>query len=66
MGFYWQAGLWTPELSRYYLWSFVPALAAIFLGRAVNRRLKGPRFLVYVHVGLIAVGAMLLVQALRG
>jgi uncharacterized membrane protein YfcA len=66
MGFYWQAGLWTPDLSRYYLWSLPPALAAIFLGRAVNRRLKGPRFLVYVHVGLIVVGAMLLVQALRG
>jgi hypothetical protein len=66
MGFYWRAGFWTGELSRYYLVSLVPALAAIFLGRVVNRRLQGASFLVYVHLGLIAVGAMLLVQALRG
>ena len=64
MGFYWQAGLWTPELSRYYLWSFVPALAAIFLGRAINRRLRGRAFLRYVHAGLIVVGTVLLAQSL--
>jgi uncharacterized membrane protein YfcA len=64
MGFYWQAGFWTGELSRYYLVSLVPALAAIFLGRLVNRRLKGSSFLVYIHIGLIAVGMMLLAQLL--
>jgi hypothetical protein len=42
------------------------ALAAVVLGRAVNRRLKGRRFLLYVHVGLIAVGTTLLIQSMGG
>jgi uncharacterized membrane protein YfcA len=60
---YWLAGLWVPDVTHYYLLSLAPALAAIFLGRAVNRRLKGHHFLTYVHVGLIAVGMALLIQA---
>lgn len=64
MGGYWLTGLWVPAVTRYYLWSLAPAVVAIFLGRAVNQRLKGPRFLSYVHVGLIAVGTVLLIQAL--
>jgi uncharacterized membrane protein YfcA len=59
-------GLWVPDVNRYFLLSLIPALAAIVLGREINRRLKGNTFLVYVHAGLIAVGVMLLVQALRG
>jgi uncharacterized membrane protein YfcA len=62
---YWAAGLWVPAVTRYYLFSLAPALAAIFLGRVINRRLPGRRFLVYVHVGLILAGAALLAQALR-
>jgi uncharacterized membrane protein YfcA len=61
---YWLAGLWVWDVTRYYLISLVPALAATFLGREVNRRLKGRPFLVYVHAGLIAVGAALLVQSM--
>jgi hypothetical protein len=38
-------------------------VAAIFLGRAVNRRMKGHQFLLYIHVGLIVVGTTLLIQA---
>jgi uncharacterized membrane protein YfcA len=63
MAGYWWAGLWVPAVTRYYLLSLPGAVAAIFLGRAVNRRLNGPRFVLYVHVGLIAVGAALLLQA---
>jgi hypothetical protein len=63
---YWATGLWVPDVTRYYLLSLLPALAAILLGRAVNRRLSARRFLVYVHVGLIAVGAVLFAQAVRG
>jgi hypothetical protein len=55
--------LWVPDVTHYYLLSLAPALAAIFLGRAVNRRLKGHRFLTYVHVGLIVIGTALLIQA---
>lgn len=61
---YGAAGLWRPPLGRYYLLSLPPVLAATLLGRAINRRLTGQRFLVYVHVGLIAVGAALLARAL--
>lgn len=62
---YWLAGLWVPAVTRYYLLSLPGALAAIFLGRVVNQRLKGPMFLVYVHVGLLVVGSVLLWQAWR-
>ena len=64
MGGYWLAGLWTPAVTRYYLWSLPLALAAIFLGRAINRRMTGRSFLRFVHVGLLVVGAVLLMQAL--
>jgi uncharacterized protein len=60
---YWLAGLWVQAVTRYYLLSLPVALAAVVLGRAVNRRLKGRRFLIYTHVGLIAVGTTLLIQS---
>jgi uncharacterized protein len=63
---YWVAGLWTPTVTRYYLLSLPTALLAIGLGRAINRRLDAKRFLVYIHAGLIASGAVLLLQALFG
>jgi len=61
---YWFAGLWVADVNRYYLLSLVPAIAAIFLGRAVNQRLDGSRFLRYIHCGLIAIGVVLVFQAL--
>jgi uncharacterized membrane protein YfcA len=61
---YWLAGLWVPAVTHYYLWSLVPGLVAIFLGREINRRLDTRRFLRYVHGGLIVVGVGLMVQAL--
>jgi len=64
MAGYWLFGLWVWDVTRYYLWSLPTALAAVFLGRAVNRRLKGRAFLLYVHIGLIAVGTTLLIQAM--
>jgi hypothetical protein len=64
LGGYALAGLLTADVGRSYLLSLAPALLAIFLGRAVNRRLKAGSFLVAVHVGLIGVGAVLVTQAL--
>lgn len=64
MGGYWLAGLWVPAVTRYYVLSLPLVVAAIFLGRAVNRRMNGRPFLLYVHVGLIAIGAILLAQSL--
>jgi len=60
---YWLADLWVHDVTRHYLLSLPVVLAAIFLGRAIHHRLKDRRFLVYVHIGLIAVGVTLLVQA---
>ena len=59
---YWIAGLWTPTVTRYYVTSLPLVVAAIFLGRAVNQRMNGHSFLLYVHGGLILIGALLLVQ----
>jgi hypothetical protein len=60
---YWLAGLWTQTVNHYYLISLPGALIAIFLGRWINQRMNPQRFAVYVHAGLIAIGAILLVQA---
>ena len=62
---YWLADLWTPAVTRHYLWTLPLALAAIFLGRAINQRMRGRSFLRYIHVGLLVVGAVLLIQAMR-
>jgi uncharacterized membrane protein YfcA len=64
MAGYWFAGLWTPVVSRYYLLSLPGVLFAIALGRIVNRRLNPRQFTVYVHGGLMAIGMILLAQAI--
>ena len=65
MAGYWLAGLWVPAITHYFLISLPVALPAIFLGRAINHRLRGDAFLKYVHAGLVCVGVVLLIQALR-
>lgn len=65
MAGYWMAGLWVPAVTHYYLVSLGVALPAIFLGRMINGRLRGDSFLKYVHVGLMGIGVLLLVQAIR-
>ncbi len=57
-------GFWTPLVTHYYLLSLLPALAAILLGGWLNRRLKGDRFVLVVHAGLLVVGITLLIQAI--
>ncbi len=66
MAGYWLAGLWVPAVTHYYLISLMVALPTIFLGRAVNRRLRQDTFLKYVHGGLVCVGTLLLIQAILG
>jgi uncharacterized membrane protein YfcA len=65
MAGYWVSGLWVPTVTHYYLISLPVAIPAIFLGRAVNYRLRGDAFLKYVHGGLVCVGTVLLIQAVR-
>ena len=62
---YWFAGLWTPSVTHYYWISLLVAIPAIFLGRFLNHRLRGETFLKYVHAGLLVVGTVLLIQAIR-
>jgi uncharacterized membrane protein YfcA len=64
MAGYWMAGLWVPAVTRYYLLSLPVAVPAIFLGRAINHRMRGDAFLKYVYAGLVVVGTVLLLQAL--
>lgn len=63
MSGYAMAGLWTWEVTRYYLLSLPVVVAAILLGRMANKRLNGRVFLLCVHGGLIVVGAILLWQS---
>ena len=60
---FWAAGLWVPDVTRYFLLSFIPAAVAVLIGRVANRRMHPERFVVSVHLGLIGIGLILLAQA---
>jgi uncharacterized membrane protein YfcA len=62
---YYRADLWTLAVTRSYLWSLPLALAALVVGRAINRRMRGSSFLRIIHGGLLLIGAALLIQAAR-
>ena len=64
LGGYWLAGLWVADVTHYCLISLPVALVAIFVGRWINRRMKAHSFIVYVHVGLIVIGGILLMQSI--
>ncbi|MGC8643703.1 MAG: sulfite exporter TauE/SafE family protein [Isosphaeraceae bacterium] len=66
MAGYWIAGLWVPAVTRYYLASLPLVLVAIALGRFLTRRMDGERYLLYVHLTLVVIGATLLVQSVWG
>lgn len=57
------AGLWASAITEYYLLALPPVLIAVLLGRALNQRLNLRIFLRLVHLGLIVIGAMLLLQS---
>lgn len=61
---YWWEGLVVSDVTRLFILSLPGALAAIFLGRVVNRRLGAGAFVYVVHIGLIMVGFTLLVQSI--
>lgn len=60
---YLSAGLWTRAVTRDYLLCLPAMLPAVFLGRMINHRLSAGTFTRYVYVGLAAIGAGLVVQA---
>jgi uncharacterized membrane protein YfcA len=59
-------GLMTTTVTRYFLLSLPAVGVAILLGRVVNRMLSGAGFFRFVYAGLLLIGAVLLVQAIRG
>lgn len=61
---YWVAGLWVPAVTRYFLLSLPVIAVAIALGRALSRRIHARTFVTLIHVGLLAIGAVLLVESL--
>lgn len=65
MAGYWLAGLWVPAVTHYYVISLCVVLPSILLGRVVNHRIRGDAFLKYIQGGLLCVGLLLLVQAIR-
>jgi hypothetical protein len=58
------AGLWVPAVFRHYLVSLPLVLAAVWLGRELNRRFPAQRFLLAAHALLLLLGLALLGQCL--
>ncbi len=63
---YWFAGLWVTAVTHDFLMSVLAAVPAIFLGRVINRRLRGHAFLKFAYAALVCIGVLLLIQAIRG
>ena len=65
MAGHWFTGVWVPAVTHYFLIPLFVAAPAIFLGRLLNRRLRSQSFLNFIHGGLICLGLVLLIQAIR-
>jgi uncharacterized membrane protein YfcA len=60
------AGLWTSAITRYYLLSLPVTVLGVYFGRVINHRLNGEAFFKYLYLGLAAIGALLVAQAITG
>jgi len=58
-------GIWGPSVTRYSLLSLPGILAALFIGHALNHRLRGPHFYRFIYIALIIVGGILVSQGFR-
>lgn len=58
-------GLWDAAVTTYFFWSLPAVAVAIPLGRALNHRMRDHGFIGLVYGGLLAIGAVLLYQALH-
>ena len=61
---YFAKGLITLEVLKYFVISLPAVFPAILFGRYLNHKLKDIAFFKYVYVGLIAIGAFLIVNSL--
>jgi hypothetical protein len=60
---FWAAGLWSHEVTRYYLVSLPATVIAALLGKSIHTCIPAAVFFKYVYAGLLAIGVLLLVQA---
>ncbi len=60
------SGLWTRTVTHDYLLALPVLLPAVLLGRVINHRLHPQAFMKFVYLGLAAIGAVLLAQAIAG
>jgi uncharacterized membrane protein YfcA len=61
-GYLWQ-GVWSTQVTHYYLLTLPATVPAIWLGRWINHRLPIENFRRYVFAGLIVIGVVLACQA---
>ena len=57
---FWYEGLWTREVSQYFLISVPVVLPAIFLGRIVNKKFRKELFVGSVYATLVAIGLLMI------
>lgn len=62
---YWYVGLWTRTVSRFYLVCLPGVAVAVLIGRAANKRMSHAGFQRVIYMGLLIVGATLVIQAIR-
>jgi hypothetical protein len=61
---YWLVGLWSSDVTHYYLVSLPGVVVATLLGRLITARMNARSFMRVVNVGLILVALLLLAQSL--
>ncbi len=61
---FWISGLWSSQVLHLYLFALPALIPALVLGTLINRRLRGDVFLRIVYLGLVIIGAVLVVQGL--
>ncbi|HEX3891981.1 MAG TPA: TSUP family transporter [Terracidiphilus sp.] len=61
---YVSAGLWTREVTLDYLLCLPAVIPAVFVGRAINRRLSTEAFSKYIYIALAVIGLAVLMQSL--
>jgi uncharacterized membrane protein YfcA len=64
LGGYTAKGLVSTTVLAWFALSLPVALPAIFVGRSLNRKLRGDAFSTYVHAALLAIGAVLIAFAI--
>lgn len=60
---FWATGLWSHDVTRYYLVSLPGTIAAALLGKTLHTRMPPATFFKYVYAGLLGIGVVLLIQA---